>query len=299
MALTASMVEQIAAWCVTSDVLADVRAKARNDIFGYDEPRPVKYMAQTGELNGRERRFMGWFGFNFRLLDGRRPAELAALDLVKGAGLAELTSVTKSIQGARFAMAIVTMVMAGKGVYLELQDEEFEVTSRILSQELRKADALCAHLMPVGRGRWLVGPGWLVWPTRLGPNMRSRLKQFQLDPILLERFLQQRSSSPEEKEKFHYPKDNNLDEAVARMTAAAMAEGRDKLIKSAKEWQTLVLSCMQSKDLNIFSNKVIKWVGLVSSLDDLNKWLALAMNIWNNVPQPDRGNRTANEMFAE
>jgi len=25
----------------------------------------------------------------------------------------------------------------------------------------------------------------------------------------------------------------------------------------------------------------------------------MATNIWNNVPQPDRGNRTANEMVAE
>jgi len=52
-------------------------------------------MAQTGELNARERRFTGWFGFDFRLPDGRHPAELAALDLVKDAGITELTSVTK------------------------------------------------------------------------------------------------------------------------------------------------------------------------------------------------------------
>jgi len=57
MPLTNSMIEQLASWCVTSDVLAEIRSKARSDFFGYDEPGTVKYMAQTGELNARERRF--------------------------------------------------------------------------------------------------------------------------------------------------------------------------------------------------------------------------------------------------
>ena len=53
---------------------------------------------------------------------------------------------------------------------------------------------------------------------------------------------------------------------------------------------------MEGNDLNRFSKKVMGWVGTVSSLDDLNKWLALAMNIWNATPQPDRGGKTAYEM---
>lgn len=142
MPLTDSMIEQLASWCVISDVLAEIRPKARGDFFGYDEAGTVKYMAQTGELNARERRFTGWFGFDFRLPDGRHPAELAALNLVKDAGITELISATKSIQDTRFVMAIVTIVVAGKGVYLKLQDEEFEISSRILSQSLRKDDAL-------------------------------------------------------------------------------------------------------------------------------------------------------------
>lgn len=299
MPLTNSMIEQLASWCVTSDVLAEIRSKARSDFFGYDEPGTVKYMAQTGELNARERRFTGWFGFDFRLPDGRHPAELAALDLVKDAGITELTSVTKSIQDTRFVMAIVTMVMAGKGVYLKLQDEEFEVSSRILCQALRKDDALCAHILPVSRGKWLVCPGWLIWPTRFGPGIRSRLKEFQIDPIKLERFLQQRTSAPEERPRIPYPQDNTLGEAVARMSEAAKADGKDKLVRSIEEWNTLVLTNMKSNNFNKFTKDITKWVGNVSSLDDLNRWLALATNIWNNVPQPDRGNRTANEMVAE
>ncbi|MBA7679260.1 hypothetical protein ES703_87547 [subsurface metagenome] len=59
MPLTANMVEELAQWCAGSDILADVRSKARGDFFGYDEPGTIKYMVGTGEVNGRERRFLG------------------------------------------------------------------------------------------------------------------------------------------------------------------------------------------------------------------------------------------------
>jgi hypothetical protein len=101
MALTAGKVERLAAWCAVIEGLADVRSKARSEFFGYDEPGTVKYMAQTGELNARERRFMGWFGFDYKLPDGRHPAELAAVELAMSADLADLTSVTKSVQDTR------------------------------------------------------------------------------------------------------------------------------------------------------------------------------------------------------
>ena len=296
MPLTNSMVEQLTEWCALSDVLADVRSKARSDFFGYDEPQTIKYMAEAGEVNGRERRFLGWLSFSFRLPDGKHPAELAAAALLTGAGL---TSALESIQQTRYVMAIVTMVRPGKGVYLELEDEEFEVDSRILSNVLYKGDALCAHIMPVGRGRWLVCPGWLVWPTRLGPGIRSRLKKFQLDPIKLERFLQQRASTAEDRPKIDYPRDNTLEEAVARMTEAARAEGKDSLVQSVEEWKALVLACMKSSDITKFSREVVKMVREVPSLDDLNRWIALAMNIWNATPQPERGGKTAYEMGDE
>jgi len=44
---------------------------------------------------------------------------------------------------------------------------------------------------------------------------------------------------------------------------------------------------------------VTKRVGDVPSLDELNRWMALAMNIWNTTPQPDRGGRTAQELSSE
>jgi len=296
MPLTANMVEELAQWCAGGDILADVRSKARGDFFGYDEPGTIKYMAGTGEVNGRERRFLGWFGFSLRLPDGRRPAEMAAAALLTGPGLA---SALKSIQEARYVMAVTTMVSPGKAVYLELEDEEFEVDSRILSQGLHRDDVLCAHIMPVGRSRWLVCPGWLVWPTRFGPGIRSHLKKFQIDPIQVERFLQRRTEASESKPKIEYPRDKTLEEAVTRMTEAAQAEGKGKLVRSLEDWRKSVLACMKANDFNKFSKDIVKWVGEVPSLDDLNRWLALAMNIWNATPQPDRGGKTAYELSRE
>lgn len=297
MSLTVSMIEQLVAWCAGSEALADVRSRARSEFLGYDEPGTVKYLPGAGDVNARERRFLGWFCFSFRLPDGKRPAEMAAAALLTGPGL---TSALKSIQKARYVTVITTMVRPGKGVYLQLQDEEFEIDSRILSQALRRDDVLCAHIVPVGRGRWLVCPGWLVWPTRFGPGIRSRLKQLQFDPVQVERFLQRRTRAQEEgKPKIEYPRDKTLEEAVARMTEAAQAQGKDKLIKPVEEWKKLVLASMKAKNYNRFNKDVVKWVGEVTSLDDLNRWLGLAMNIWNATPQPDRGGKTAYELSRE
>lgn len=296
MSLTATAIEELVAWCASSEALADIRSKARSDFFGYDEPGTVKYLPEAGEVNARERRFLGWFCFSFRLRDGRHPAEMAAEALLTGSGLA---SALKSIWQARYVTAITTVVRPGKGVYLQIQDEEFEIDSRILGQALRRENVLCAHVVPLGRGRWLVCPGWLVWPTRFGPGIRSRLKKFQLDSIRVERFLQRRARAQEDKPKIEYPKDKTLEEAVARMTEAAKSQGKDKLVKPVEEWRKLVLSRMKANDNMSFSKDIVKWVGNVASIDELNKWLALSMNIWNATPQPDRGGKTAYELSRE
>lgn len=41
-----------------------------------------------------------------------------------------------------------------------------------------------------------------------------------------------------------------------------------------EEWKTLVLACMKANNFNRFSKDVVKRVGEVPSLDDLNRWLA-------------------------
>jgi hypothetical protein len=295
MSLNARIVEQLAQWCFRSETMADVRAKARSDFFGYNEPGTVKYMDGAEELNTRERRFLGWFAFSFRLSDGRHPAELAAEALLKEV---DLTAGLKAIQGARYVLAVVTVVIPGKRLFLELEDEEFEVVSPYMSQQLNKEDVICAHLLPAGRNHWVVGPGWLTWPTRFGPGMRSNLKKFQVDPIEVERFVQQRSRRKDPR-KIDPPRDKTLEDAVIRMTEAAMVEGRTKLVRSLEEWKSMVLACMRAKDFNTFTKDIVKSVGKCPSLEDLNKWLGMATNIWNNVPQPDRGNKSAVEIIDE
>jgi hypothetical protein len=174
MPLTANTIEQMGEWCLQFETIAGVRSKARGEFFGYDEPGTIKYMEGAEELNARERRFLGWFCFTFRLPDGKYPAELAADSIFSGA---ELKSALKSIQGVRFVMAVVTMVAPGKGAYLQLENEEFEVDSRYLSQNIEKDDVLRAHILPVGRNRWVLGPGWMARTTCFFSNRSLRCLQ--------------------------------------------------------------------------------------------------------------------------
>lgn len=67
MPLTNSMIEQLTEWCALSDVLADVRSKVRSDFFGYDEPGAIKYMAETGEVNGPREALLGLAWFQFQI----------------------------------------------------------------------------------------------------------------------------------------------------------------------------------------------------------------------------------------
>ena len=104
MSLTSSTVERLAEWCRGSDMLADIRATARRDFFGYNEPGEAHYMFGTEDVNSRERRFLGWFSLSFKLPDGRRPAELAASAILSGS---DLDSVIRSVQNSRYVMAII------------------------------------------------------------------------------------------------------------------------------------------------------------------------------------------------
>jgi len=296
MALTASIVEQIAAWCATSEELADLRSKARSEYFGYDESGEVHYMGGAGDLTSRERRFLGWFALTFKMPDGRSPAELAAVAILSGS---ELASAIDSLKGTRHVLAMVAMVNPGRGLILRLEDEEFTIDNRQLSRLFNRDDAIYAHIIPAGRRGWLVGPGWLQWPIGIMPGMQAMLKKFQLSPIELERFLQQRKDPSEDRPKVELPCDSSLKAAVARMTEAAKAEGRQNLIMTLAQWKKLVLAHMKSSQINDFSKKIIKLVGNVNSVDELNKWIGLAMNIWNNTPQPDRGGKSPFEISRE
>jgi hypothetical protein len=296
MPLNNNMVEQLAEWCLRDDALADIRAAARRDFFGYDEPGEARYMEGAGDITSRERRFLGWFALTYKLPDGRCPAELAAEAILNGS---EFASAIDSFKGSRFVLAMVAMVNTGKGLILKLEDEEFTVDNRQLSRIFSRDDALCAHIIPAGRRGWLVGPGWLSWPVRIMPGMQAMLKNFQLSPIDLERFLQQRKQATEDRPKEELPRDSSLKAAVARMTKEAKVGGRQNLVMTPAQWKKLVFPYMKSSQINEFIKEIVDRVGEVESVDDINKWIGLAMNIWNNTPQPDRGGKSPFEIGQE
>jgi len=77
------------------------------------------YLADTGSFAGRERRFIGWFTFSFKLPDGRHPAELAAQTILKEP---KLFLALDAIQKARYVTGVVTKVINDRGFDMELED---------------------------------------------------------------------------------------------------------------------------------------------------------------------------------
>jgi hypothetical protein len=294
-AFTASQLEDIITWCTDSPQLGLERKQAQRQFFGDDDERPVKYWEGVGDTVSRQRRFVGWFVFDFHLPDDRQPAQLAAESLFRGA---ELVEALGAVRRARFVLAIVTSTDARRTTFLELESEVFEVRNTTWAQLLPRGSTVVAHLVPVRNRYWLAGPGWLQWPIGIGPNMRGNLSKFQFDPIQLERLMQGRASAPDEDPHEQAPQDSTLEEAVGRFTSAATEAGRPELIMSVDDWRALVLRHMAGTDPNAYFQDVIARVGPASSLDEANVWLALANNIWNTTPQPDRGGRTAAELSA-
>jgi hypothetical protein len=291
--LMASRLEEIAGWCAHSSDLASVRKRAKRQFFGTDRTRP-EYWPGSGGRNSRQRRFVGWLMLGLRLADGRRPAELAAAALYTGAHLADALA---AIQGSRHVLGMVDSTDGRQWVSVELEDERFEVCSATWAQGLTAGAAVIAHLVPAGRNVWVPGPGWLEWPVRIGANMRRELKRFQPDPIQVERLLQRRAEG--DGPSHEYVQDATLVDAVARMTAAATTDGRSGLVMGTEEWRRLVLEQMASPDPSAFVAEIMRRVGRVGDVDDLNRWLALANNIWNVMPQPDRGGKSAYELVAQ
>lgn len=202
------------------------------------------------------------------------------------------------LERARYVTVVVRSVAAGSGLVLELEKERFEVQSKDLARVVSPDEALACHLVPAGSGRWVLGPGWLVLPFRYGPGMRERLGHCQFNAIELERFLQGRSDRPDE-EGPEPVRDESLSEAVARMTEAARAADEPGLLLSTAEWTALVQQFITSRHVNEFAGKVMDRLEKHPSLDDANRWVRLAMNIWNNTPQPDWGGKSANELRRE
>jgi hypothetical protein len=296
MAFTSSQLEEITTWCDKSPELAEIQDEARRTYFAEDDPRPVKYWPGAGDRVSRDRRFLGWFLFTFRLPDGTSPAESAVNRLYGGS---TRTEALQAVQHTRYVLAIVTSILPGRSVFLDLEHERFEVRYAPWSHTLTRGNAVVAHLIPTRSMRlWIPGPGWLEWPIQLGPQMRRSLKKLQPDPIAVERLLQSRATPEETERSTERPRDTTLAAAVARMTEAAQSEGRSGLVLSETEWAELVVSHMARNSATSFAEDITRRVGSVAALDELNRWLGMAMNIWNTTPQPDRGGRTALELLS-
>ncbi len=292
MTLTASQLEEIAAFCALTPSLEAAREGAVRAFFGEPDERPISYWPGVGNAASMERRFVAWFMFT-PLPDGRRPVERAAEELYTGALRAEMLH---AVQGARFVLAVVTAVKA-TSVILELENERFAVRSNLWAEAFVKDMAVVAHLVPAGQRVWLPGPGWFEWPARIGPGIRRELRQYQLDPIQVERFLQGHLES-EQRAAPAIPKDATLEQAVARVTEAATRQGRAQLVLSVEEWRALVWKYLRKADAAGFAREVMKRAEPTDSVDELNRCLALAMNVWNATPQPDRGGKAANELSS-
>jgi hypothetical protein len=243
----------------------------------------------------RQRRFVGWFAFDFRLSDNRQPAQFAAESLYRGADLVESLD---AVRRTRFVLAIVRSTDAKRATFLELEDERFEVRNTTWAQLMVRGSAVVAHVLPVRNRLWLAGPGWLEWPIGIGPNMRSDLSKFQFDPIQLERLMQGLVNNLDDIPRALPPEDATLGEAVARFTTAATNAGRPDLVLTVDQWRALVLDHLSDADPNAYFQAVVARLGSASSLDNLNQWLGLANNIWNATPQSDRGGNTALELSA-
>jgi len=291
--LGAKHIEEMAAWCWASPDLTDAREEARKTFYGGEDPRSISYQNGTDTDTSKKRRFLGWFMFGYTLPDGRVPAEAAAEALYGGRALEEART---SIRGSRYVLAVVASHIPGRAVFLELEEERFEVRNKEVSRFLDRGSALATWLIPSRRGLWLLGPGWLEWPYKIGPNMRWELSKLQMDPLDVDRSLRTPTEGEGLSRESQYPGDRTLEDAVARMTEVAQEEGRDRLVMSPEEWTRLVLDHLPNNDAAGFSKGVVERVGEVPAIEDLNRWLSLAMNIWNNTPQPDRDGMTAFEM---
>ena len=105
--------------------------------------------------------------------------------------------------------------------------------------------------------------------------MRPQLKTlFQPNPIEVERFLQEKTKTPEEVKNVEHPQDDTLEAAVARMSEMARKEGKPNLIMSPEEWKNIVLSYMANNDAIGFGEEVHQRVENIDSIEEASKWLA-------------------------
>jgi len=110
----------------------------------------------------------------------------------------------------------------------------------------------------------------LIWELE---GLNEVVKYFNLDSIWGKSMICQRRTP--------------LDAAVTHMTQAAQSEGRDNLIMTTDEWKQFVLSNVKG-GVREFGVEIVNMSAGVESIDTVNVFVSLAMNIWNAMPETIR-----------
>jgi hypothetical protein len=71
------------------------------------------------------------------------------------------------------------------------------------------------------------------------------------------------------------------------MTEAARTEGKNALIMTVSEWRDLILRERTDGVVGL-GREIMNLAGDRESVEEKNKWLALAMDIWNAMPETAR-----------
>jgi hypothetical protein len=84
-----------------------------------------------------------------------------------------------------------------------------------------------------------------------------------------------------------YQRHTPLDAAVARLTKAARSEGRENMIMTTDQWKKLILSDGRG-GAREFGLELVNRVSNGASVEVVNRFLTLAMDIWNAMPETVR-----------
>ena len=90
-----------------------------------------------------------------------------------------------------------------------------------------------------------------------------------------------------------------LEGAVATLTDEATKRRRASLVRSVESWRDLAVHHMKTNDFTGFLDAAIGADRGDLTFQELERWLALLQDIWNNTPMPDRGGRTPYEILRE
>ena len=141
-----------------------------------------------------------------------------------------------------------------------------------------------------------------VWSVFQRTNRRQPLAMIEAegrggdewDPVVI--FEDRRERRMSKAAEHAWPK---LEKAVARLTDVAIGAGRLDLVRDVDDWYETVVSHMQTNDAAGFFGVTLKGGPPPETVEQAQQLVELLQEIWNRVPQPDRGHKTAYELFSE